>query len=60
MKASGAPPSVEFNYVYGNKVGLGLARANAGTASAVRINGIIDIMLGLGVILAGLAILRKA
>jgi len=59
MKASGAPPSVEYNYLYGNKVGLGLARSNIGTASAVRLNGIIDIILGLGVILAGLAILRK-
>lgn len=60
MKAAGAPPSPEFNYLYGNKVGLGLARANVGAARAVRTNGIIDIILGAGLILAGITLLRKA
>ena len=60
MKAAGAPPSTDFNYLYGNKVGLGLARSNVGTASFVRMTGLIDIIIGLGLILTGLAILRKA
>ncbi len=60
MKAAGAPPSVDFNYLYGNKVGLGLARSNIGTANFVRTTGIINIILGLGLVLAGLGLLRKA
>lgn len=59
-KAAGTPPGPEYNALYGNKVGLGLARSNVGTASLVRTTGIINILLGLGVILAGLAFLRKA
>jgi len=42
------------------KTGLGLARANYGTARAVRVNGVVDICVGLGLVLAGLALLRKA
>ena len=60
MKAAGMQPDANFNYLYGNKVGLGLARANVGTASFVRTSGVLDIILGLGLILAGLAMLRKA
>ncbi len=56
---AGTTPNPDYNALYGNKVGLGLARSNVGMASAVRLNGIIDIILGLGVILAGLAMLRK-
>ena len=60
MKDAGMPPSVEFNYLYANKVGLGLARANVGTADFVRTVGVVNIVLGLGLVLAGLGILRKA
>ena len=42
------------------KTGLGLAKANYGTARAVRVNGVVDICVGLGLVLAGLALLRKA
>ncbi len=59
MKAAGAQPSTDFNYLTIQKTGLGLARANAGTAQSVRINGIIDIILGLGLGLTGLGLLRK-
>lgn len=59
-KAAGIPPSPDYNALYGNKVGLGLARANVGTASFVQTSGIINIILGLGLILTGLALLRKA
>lgn len=59
MKGAGAPPSTDFNYLYGNKVGLGLARANVGTASFVLTTGVVNIILGLGLVLAGLGMLRK-
>ena len=42
------------------KTGLGLAKANYGTARAVRVNGVVDICVGLGLVLTGLALLRKA
>ena len=59
MQAVGAQPSTDFNYLTIQKTGLGLARANAGTAQSVRMNGIIDIILGLGLGLAGIGLLRK-
>ena len=59
-KAAQMPPSPEYNALYGNKVGLGLARANVGTASFVQSVGIISIILGAGLVLAGIAILRQA
>lgn len=42
------------------KTGLGLARANAGAAKAVMYNGIVDIILGAGLVLGGLALSRKS
>ena len=60
MKAAGAQPSTDYNYLTIQKTGLGLARANVGTAQSVRINGIIDIILGLGLGLTGLGLMRKA
>ena len=60
MKAAGAPIDANYNALYGNKVGLGLARANVGTASFVQSVGIISSILGAGVVLTGIAILRKA
>ena len=60
MKAAGAQPSTDYNYLTIQKTGLGLARANVGTAQSVRMNGIIDIILGLGLGLTGLGLMRKA
>ena len=60
MKAAGAQPSVEYNYLTIQKTGLGLARANVGIAQSVRMNGIVNIILGLGLGLIGLAVMRKA
>jgi hypothetical protein len=59
MKEAGTPPGAEYNNLAVNKVGMGLARANVGTASFARTSGIIDIILGLGLVLAGLALYRK-
>ncbi len=60
IQAGQAQPSATYNYLTIQKTGLGLARANVGTADFVLTTGIIDIILGLGLILAGLGILRKA
>jgi hypothetical protein len=59
MKAAGAQPGTDFNYLTIQKTGLGLARANVGTAQSVRMNGIIDIILGLGLGLVGIVLMRK-
>ena len=59
MKAAGAQPSTDYNYLTIQKTGLGLARANVGAAQSVRMNGIIDIILGLGLGLAGIVLMRK-
>ncbi len=59
MKAAGAQPNAQYNYLYANKVGLGLARANVGTASFARTSGVVDILIGLGLVLAGIGMLRK-
>lgn len=59
MRAVGAQPGTDFNYLTIQKTGLGLARANVGTAQSVRMNGIIDILLGLGLGLVGIVLMRK-
>jgi hypothetical protein len=59
MRAAGAQPSIEYNYLAVQKTGLGLARANVGTADAILMYGLIDIIVGLGLILTGIGMLRK-
>ncbi len=61
LKASGMPSSdPQYVMVLGQRTSLGLARTNVGTANMVRTSGIIDIILGLGLVLGGFALLRKA
>jgi hypothetical protein len=55
-----AAPSAMYNYLSAQRALLGLAKANMGTTKAVKTNGIIDILLGLGLVLAGLVLLRKS
>ena len=52
-------PSAMYNYLTIQKTGLGLARANVGTAKAIMFYGIIDIIVGLGLALTGVAMFRK-
>jgi hypothetical protein len=59
MNAAGAKPGIDYNYLTIQKTGLGLARSNVGTAQSLRMNGIIDIILGLGLGLTGLAVMKK-
>lgn len=57
MEAAGMEPDLATKL---NKTGLGLAKANKGTADMVRTSGVVDICVGLGLVLAGLGLLRKA
>lgn len=60
LKASGMPSSdLQYVMVLGQRTSLGLAKSNVGIAKAVQTNGIIDIIVGLGLILGGFALLRK-
>jgi predicted PurR-regulated permease PerM len=60
LKASGMPSSdPQYVMVLGQRTSLGLARTNVGTAKMVMTNGIVDIIVGLGLVLAGFGMLRR-
>lgn len=59
IQAGTAAPSAMYNYLTIQRTGLGLARANIGLAAFTRTNGIIDIIVGVGLILAGLGLFKK-
>ena len=59
IQAGQAAPSTTYNYLTVQRTSLGLARANIGLAGFVRTSGIIDIIVGLGLILAGVGLFRK-
>jgi hypothetical protein len=50
----------QLNYVSSQRALLGLAKSNAGLAMFIRLNGITVIVLGIGMGLAGFALLKKA
>jgi uncharacterized membrane protein len=54
-----AAPSDMYNYLSAQRALLGLAKSNIGTAKFVRTCGIINIVAGLGLVLAGLALVMK-
>ncbi len=61
LKASGMPSSdPQYVMILGQRTSLGLARSNVGTANMVMTSGIIDILLGLGLVLGGFSLLRRA
>ena len=59
MAASNPPPDANLNYLKANKIGLGLAMSNIGLTQFTRVSGIIDIILGLGLVLAGIALMKR-
>jgi len=60
IQAGQAAPSAMYNYLSVQRTSLGLCRSNVGIADSVRVNGLVDIGVGLGLVLAGLGLLRKA
>lgn len=59
IQAGTAAPSAMYNYLTIQRTSLGLARANIGLAGFVRTSGIIDIIVGLGLILAGAGLFKR-
>ncbi len=60
IQAETAAPSTMYNYLTVQRTALGLARTNVGLAAFVRTSGIIDIIVGLGLILAGVGLFKKS
>ena len=55
-----AGPSDLYNYLSAQRGLLGLAKANIGTVSAIRMMGYADIIIGLGMVLGGYVLFRKS
>ena len=60
IQAGQAAPSTTYNYLTIQRTSLGLTRTNIGLAAFVRSSGIIDIIVGLGLILAGVGLFKKS
>ena len=58
IQAGTAAPSATYNYLTIQRTALGLARTNVGLSALVRTNGIIDIVVGLGLVLSGCSLFR--
>lgn len=56
---TGQDPSPKYDYFLAQRALLGLAKSNNGLSGFVLNNGIVDIVLGFGLVVAGLAFLRK-
>jgi hypothetical protein len=60
IQAGTAAPSATYNYLTIQRTSLGLTRSEIGLASYVRTSGIINIIIGAGLILAGVGLLKKS
>ncbi len=59
IQAGAAAPSAMYNYLTVQRASLGLAKTNIGFTAFVRSSGIINIIVGLGLILAGVGLFRQ-
>jgi hypothetical protein len=57
--SAGKPVSANYLNVVNQRTALGLSRSNIGMAQSTRMNGIIDIVVGVSLVLAGLILLSK-
>jgi len=60
IQAGTAAPSSTYNYLTIQRTALGLARTNVGLASFVRTAGILDILVGIGLVLAGVGLFKHS
>jgi hypothetical protein len=60
IQAGKAAPSAMYNYLTIQRTALGLTRSQIGLVSFTMTSGIINVILGLGLILAGVGLLKKA
>ena len=59
IQAGEAAPSTMYNYLTVQRASLGLVKTNIGLAAFVRSSGIINIIVGLGLILAGVGLFKQ-
>jgi hypothetical protein len=59
IQAGQALPSAMYNYLSSQRALLGLAKSNMALSGFVMMSGTVDIVLGIGLILAGLALYMK-
>jgi hypothetical protein len=59
IQAGQAQPSAMYNYLTIQRTGLGKTRAEIGMASFTRMSGTINVIVGAGLILAGVGLLKK-
>jgi uncharacterized membrane protein len=59
IQAGKAAPSVMYDYLSAQRALLGLAKANVGLSGFVMMSGVVDIILGIGLILAGMALYMR-
>jgi hypothetical protein len=59
IQAKTKPASATYNYLSAQRALLGLAKANLGVAGFVMMTGVVNIVLGIGLILAGMALYMK-
>ena len=59
IQAGSAAPSTMYMYLSGQRALLGLAKTNLKTVAALQFSGIIEIVVGCGLVLTGLALVRK-
>jgi len=60
LKAAGMPSSdPQYVMVLGQRTSLGLARSNVGLAKFINTMGMVNIIVGVGLVLAGCAVMMK-
>ena len=59
VRAGKAEPSATYNYLTIQRTSLGLTRTNIGLVDFTKTTGIIDIILGVSLLLAGTVIMQK-
>ena len=59
IQAGQAAPSAMYNYLSAHRSLLAIARSNVGIAKFVRTSGTVNIIIGLGLIVVGLAMMVK-
>ena len=60
IQAKTAAPSASYNYLSAQRALLGLAKSNIGIVNFIQFVGILNILIGLGMMLTGFFIFRKS
>jgi hypothetical protein len=59
IQAQTAMPSAMYNYLGQQRALLGLAKSNMGTTTFIRMMGVVNILIGAGLIMTGVVVYRK-